>query len=96
LPPEKFLVFSRDVIESLPQDEGVIQILNNDKEVTVIKGTDNIRKTMLEWLDESKDYSYFIYESDPMFTKRESELLQQYLQKHGSMPDAGDGLDDLF
>ncbi|MCL5991132.1 MAG: FAD-dependent oxidoreductase, partial [Bacteroidetes bacterium] len=96
MPPEKFLLFSKEIIEALPQDEGVIQILNNEKEVTVIKGTDNIRKTMLEWLDDKKDYSYFIYESDPMFTKRESELLQLYLQKHGSMPNAGDGLDDLF
>ena len=96
LPPEKYLLFNKDLIEGLPDGEGVIQILNNDKEVTVIKGTDNIRKTMLEWLNDNKEYSYFIYESDPMFTKRESELLQQYLQKHGKLPDAGDGLDDLF
>ncbi|TAL68146.1 MAG: 4Fe-4S dicluster domain-containing protein [Bacteroidetes bacterium] len=96
MPPEKYLTFNKEIIDGLPEAEGVIQILNNDKEVDIIKGTDNIRKTMLEWVKEKKDYPYFIYELDPMFTKRESELLQQYLQKHGKMPDAGDELDDLF
>jgi NADPH-dependent glutamate synthase beta subunit-like oxidoreductase len=96
MPPEKYLHFNMDIIEGLPEAEGVIQILNSNKEVDIIKGTDNIRKTMLEWLNENKEYSYFIYELDPMFTKRESELLQQYLQKHGKMPDAGNELDDLF
>lgn len=96
LPPEKYLLFNKDIIEGLPDEEGVIQILNSDKEVDIIKGTDSVRKTMLEWLNDNKNYSYFIYELDPMFTKRESELLQQYLQKHGKMPDAGDELDDLF
>jgi hypothetical protein len=34
-----------------------------------------------------------------MYSKRESELLQQYLQIHGKMPGGaggGDDLDDLF
>ncbi|MBI5323816.1 MAG: FAD-dependent oxidoreductase [Ignavibacteriae bacterium] len=96
LPPEKYFLFNKDIIEGLPDEEGVIQILNSEKEVDIIKGTDSIKKTMLEWLNDNKNYSYFIYELDPMFTKRESELLQQYLQKHGKMPDAGDELDDLF
>jgi hypothetical protein len=31
-----------------------------------------------------------------MFTKRESELLQQYLQKNGKLPEFNDELGDLF
>ena len=31
-----------------------------------------------------------------MYSKRESELLQRYLQQHGEMPTGGDELDDLF
>ena len=32
-----------------------------------------------------------------MYIKRESELLQQHLQKYGKLPDAGgEDLDDLF
>ncbi len=31
-----------------------------------------------------------------MYTKRETELLQQYMQKHGKMPGGGDESDELF
>jgi formate dehydrogenase beta subunit len=32
-----------------------------------------------------------------MYTRRESELIQQYLQEHGALPGGGaDELDDLF
>ncbi len=81
--PEKYLKFDAKVIESIPSKEGVIQLLDENKEVYNIKGTDNIKETLLEILDDNERASYFIYEADPMFTKRESELLQQYLQKHG-------------
>ena len=96
LPPEKYLKFDANVIESVPTKEGVIQLLDEKKEVYNIKGTDNMKETLLEILDDNEKASYFIYEADPMFTKRESELLQQYLQKHGKMPDSGDDLDELF
>lgn len=39
---------------------------------------------------------YFGYEKDPMYTKRESELIQQYLQKHGRLPPGNEDVDDLF
>ena len=31
-----------------------------------------------------------------MFSKRESELVQQHLQKYGEMPSGGEDEDDLF
>ena len=31
-----------------------------------------------------------------MYTKRETELIQQFLRKKGSMPRPNDELDDLF
>ncbi len=96
LPPEKYLKFSANNIESVPTVEGVIQLLDEKKEVFNIKGTDNMKKALLEILDDNNKAYYFIYEADPMYTKRESELLQQYLQKHGKMPDSGDDLEDLF
>ncbi len=80
----------------VPSEEGVIQLLDDKKEVYHIKGTDNMKETLFEIVDDNEKASYFIYEADPMFTKRESELLQQYLQKHGKLPDSGDDLDDLF
>jgi formate dehydrogenase beta subunit len=96
LPPEKYLRFNAGNIENVPSKEGVIQLLDEKKEVYNIKGTDNMKDTLLEKLSNNEKANYFIYEADPMFTKRESELLQQYLQKHGKMPNSGDELDDLF
>jgi len=95
-PPEKYLRFNVENIETVPSKEGVIQLLDDKKEAYNIKGTDNMRETLLEILEDNQQADYFIYEADPMFTKRESELLQQYLQKHGKLPDSGDDLDDLF
>jgi len=95
-PKEEYLTFDEINMVQLPEQEGVIQLLDNHKEIMVIKGTENIRETIKEMLGGGKEYSYFIYDLDPMYTKRESELIQQYLQKHGKLPDSGDDLDDLF
>ena len=95
-PPEKFLEFNDENIRKVEDAEGVIQLLNSDKEVFLIKGTDNMRETLLAFRSDGKDAEYFVFENDPLFSKRESELVQQYLQKHGEMPDSGDDLDDLF
>jgi len=61
-----------------------------------IKGTPNIRKELLEQLESQRKATYFFYENAPMYTKRESELLQEFLQKHGKLPEANDELEDLF
>ena len=96
LPPSNYLKFNEENIEIVPSEEGVIQLLNSDKEVYHIKGSDNMKELLLEKLNSGEYADFFIFEADPMFTKRESELLQQYLQKHGKLPDAGDDLDDLY
>ena len=96
MPPEKYIKFHPEFISVVPDMAGVIQLLDDKKEVFFIKGSDNLKQFIQELLDDGKEASYFIYEEEPMYTKRESELLQQYLQKHGKMPDAGDDLDDLF
>ncbi len=95
-PPEKYLDFNSENIEKVPSEEGVVQLLNSDKEVFLIKGSDNMKSTLLGFFNEGKEAKYFVHEFDPLFSKRESELVQQYLQKHGEMPDSGDDLDDLF
>lgn len=96
LPPEKFFKFDVETIESLPADEGVIQLLDENKEVFSIKGCNDIRSSLLSMLETVKNAEYFTYELDPMFTKRESELMQQHLQKYGKLPTADDDLDDLY
>ncbi|MBI2966326.1 MAG: FAD-dependent oxidoreductase [Bacteroidetes bacterium] len=95
-PPGKFLKLTYENIINIPYEEGVIQLLDEKKNVYFIKGTDNMKKILEEKSDTDKKAVFFTFEHDPMFTKRESELMQQYLQKHGRMPDGGDDLDELF
>jgi NADPH-dependent glutamate synthase beta subunit-like oxidoreductase/NAD-dependent dihydropyrimidine dehydrogenase PreA subunit len=95
-PPEDYFDFTIENIENVPQEEGVVQLLDKDKESFLIKGSVNIQKTLKGFLDEGKDAKYFSYELDKLFSQRESELVGQYLQKHGKMPDSGDDFDDLF
>jgi len=52
--------------------------------------------TLQKKLDETPDARYFTFEGDPMYTKRKSELIQQYLQKHGHLPPGNEEIDDLF
>jgi len=98
LPPEKWLSFDSENVESVPESEGVFQLLDADKKIIKISGTSNMRQGLAEKLENPGEAVYFLWEGDPMYTKRESELIQQYLQKHGEMPGGGadDDLDDLF
>jgi NADPH-dependent glutamate synthase beta subunit-like oxidoreductase len=98
LPPEKWLSLNTETVNAVPETEGVFQLLDNDKNVIRISGTANLRSSLNECLENPNEAVYFTLEEDPMFTKRESEVIQQYLQKHGQLPGAGgdDDLDDLF
>jgi len=95
-PPEDCYNFTIENIEKVPNEDGVVQLLDDNKEAFLIKGAENIRKTLIGFFEEGKSAKYFSYELDKLFSKRESELVGQYLRKHGEMPDSGDNLDDLF
>lgn len=98
LPPEAqtCLEFTADNIASVKEAEGVYILLDDQKNTIHIKGAMNLRQALQEALDTNKA-KYFEYELDPMFTKRESELIQQYLQKYGKLPGGGSSeLDELY
>jgi len=85
------------VVESLPDLEGVYQLFDEEKNVLAIKGVMNLKEALLEVLEDNERARSFVYEQEPMYTKRESELIQQYLHEHGELPGGGDDeLDDLF
>lgn len=94
LPPQKWSDLNSENIQNVPETEGVIQILNDDHEIILIQGTQNMRLTLEEQLRENKKASYFDYDEDPMYTKRESELLQQFMQIFGRFPEGNEDLDD--
>ncbi|MDI6733133.1 MAG: FAD-dependent oxidoreductase [Planctomycetota bacterium] len=96
---EMDFLFTEEYIQKVPSKEGVYLLLNENKDVILIKGTINLQNALLEQINNTKGggkAKYFRYELDPFYTKKESELLQQYLQKHGKLPSGGDELDELY
>jgi NADPH-dependent glutamate synthase beta subunit-like oxidoreductase len=91
------LELTAEVIAAVPETEGVYRLLDADKKILSIKGVSNLRDALMEVVADDGQARYFVYEEETMYTKRESELIQQYLQEHGELPGGGDDeLDDLF
>ena len=95
-PPVKALLFDAEHIGQIPETEGVFQLLDGEHKVLSIKGSANLRQELLAALDANSKAAWFEFEEYKMYSKRESELLQKYLQQYGEMPTGGDELDDLF
>ena len=85
-PPEKWLPLEEGNIKVVPEAEGVYQLLDEDKEIVYIEGTMNLKQALEQQLTTNTKAKYFIYEEAKMYTMRESELLQQYIKRHGKMP----------
>ena len=97
LPPEAWLKLKAATIADVPEIEGVYQLLDENKLAIYIKGTMNVRQELEEQLATNSKAKYFVFEKAKMFTMRESELLQQFLQKYGKLPEQNLGLEeDLY
>ncbi len=94
LPPKKWLELTSENIRNVPETEGAIQILNENQEIILIQGTQNLRLVLDNQLSTNSNACFFNYEEDPMYTKRESELLQQFMQEFGRFPEGNEDLDD--
>jgi len=94
LPPQKWLELTTENIQSIPETEGAIQILDENQEIILIQGTSNLQLALKEQLETNSKAYYFNYDEDPMYTKRESELLQQFMQEFGRFPEGNEDLDD--
>ncbi len=94
-PPDKWLVFNAESVARVPDVEGVFQLLNAEKSVTHIVGTANIHEGLVEHLD-NENVCFFGFEKNLMYTQRESQLIQQFLQENGKLPEGNDELNDLF
>ena len=95
-PPEKWLAFNEDNVQQVPEDEGVFQLYDGDHNVLSIKGTANLRQELVRALEDKDKAAWFDFEEDKMYSKRESELIQKYLQEHGQMPGGGSDDEDFF
>ncbi len=99
LPPDRWLELNEENVSSVPAIEGVVQLLDADRRIIVIRGTQDMRTELASKLGTATKARFFGIDPDPMYSKRESELMQRYLQQFGRMPEgdgAGDDLDDLF
>lgn len=97
LPPEAWLEFAQEPIDTIGTEAGVFQLLSQDKQVLMIKGVENLRAGLQAQLGKHEAARYFVAEEAAMYTSRESQLIQAYLQQYGKMPGGGaDELDDLF
>jgi NADPH-dependent glutamate synthase beta subunit-like oxidoreductase/NAD-dependent dihydropyrimidine dehydrogenase PreA subunit len=97
LPPERWTEFCQLTVRQVPTVEGVFVLADAQKKTIAIKGTMDIRAGLLEKLQSESTARYFFWEEDRMYTKRESELIQQHLTRYGALPGGGsDELDDLF
>ncbi|KYK30433.1 MAG: hypothetical protein AYK23_01080 [Candidatus Proteinoplasmatales archaeon SG8-5] len=99
LPPDRWLELNEENVAEVPATEGVYQLLDENKLIILIKGAMDMQADLRAKLGSDTKARFFGYEEDPMYSKRESELIQQYLQQFGKMPEGdgeGDDLDDLF
>ena len=93
---EKWQEFTAENISAVPEEDGVFQLLDEQKMIIYIKGTDNLRQELEKELEEKEKARYFDYEETFMYTSRESELIQKFLQEHGRLPEGNEELEDLF
>ncbi len=88
------LKLTKENLLIVPETEGAIQVINEKQAIILIQGTSNLRLTLEEQLNTNRKVCYFNYDEDLMYTKRESELLQQFMQEFGRFPEENEDLDD--
>jgi formate dehydrogenase beta subunit len=96
LPPEKWFEFNQQNVSTIPETSGVFQLLDEKNIIIYIAGVPNLRQALEEKLRTAKKARYFGYEENPLYTMRESELIQKFLKEHGRMPELNEELFDLF
>ncbi|MFC1545702.1 FAD-dependent oxidoreductase [Gemmatimonadota bacterium] len=97
LPPRLWLEFTPDQVAKVPSEPGAYQLLDGTGKVLAVVGVPDLKAALVKKVDDPGDAIHFLYQEDPMYTRLESELLQQCLQQQGEMPGGAlDDLDDLF
>ena len=96
LPTEPLQTFTKENVEKAPASEGVFRLMDEHKNVVVIKGAENIRKMLEEELSGDEIAKFFDFVEDKMYSQRESELIQRHVNQYGEMPGSGLDDDDLF
>lgn len=100
LPPKKTAdrLAIPDDLGLVPSGAGILTLFDAKGQVLRIAGVPDLAQGLLEVLRQSATAGAvcFAFESDPMYTQRETELLAQYAREHGHLPLGNDLGDDLF
>lgn len=93
--PDRSYELSAGVVErEVPSAGGVYTLYDADGEVIEINGVADLAAGLLDAVN--GDGVEFEFDLDEAFTKRETEMIEQYVSEHGHMPGMGGGMDDLF
>lgn len=94
-PPKRVVPFDQGHVREVPEEEGVFILYDCEHKVLAIEGTVDLRKELIRALKSNGEAAWFEFEPDRMYSKRQSELIQKYVQEHGQMPGGGRD-EDLF
>jgi NADPH-dependent glutamate synthase beta subunit-like oxidoreductase len=93
-PPEEIHPFTLEQVEGVPEAPGVYRLYSRGRDVVAIKGTANLKQSLVDMLGAEEGVSWFDFQESALFSTRENELIRDHLRQHGSIP--GEDLDDLF
>lgn len=96
LPPEDDLALTEENIKKVPEVSGVYQLFDEKQEIIYIRGADNIRKDLHEKYKSVEKARFFRFEEHGMYTMRENELLERFLNKNGKLPEVNNEISDLY
>jgi predicted molibdopterin-dependent oxidoreductase YjgC len=96
LPPEDYRALTDENIDAAPQASGVYQLIDERGTILYIKGADDIRQDLREMAKTVDKARFFTFELHGMFSMRENEMLQKFLNKHGKLPEVNNEIADLY
>ena len=76
-------------MECVPEPEGVYSLLDENKTVIAVAGHSSLSQTFQEKLEGASRACCLFFEDDPIYTRRESRLMQQFFRHYGRLPEGG-------
>jgi ferredoxin len=96
LPPRDERDLTEENVNTVPEINGVYELLDEKQEVLYIHGADNVRSDLQgKWKTVDKA-RFFRYEAYGMYTMRENEMLERFLKKYGKLPEVNNEIADLY
>jgi formate dehydrogenase beta subunit len=85
-------------VAGVTTESGVYQLLDATRRCWRSRASRTCAKASRPCSTRPRSRKYFTVEEAPFFSQRENQLVQAYMQQHGSMPPGvgADEMDDLF